>query len=662
MGHYKYLCFLILSAFSCIATYAAQSLPNNVKQHLLQGEYQQVLPILKNLANANNSSAQYQLALYYLKDQKNKNSLKKAEQWLIKAAKNNNKAGYLLGLLYIQNKFEHSTRTKAKKYLLMAQKEGNYKAKKLLKKLQLKTNNTSPSNAQLQLQLDQSIKQGNLDNVKKLYHLGVKLNGKNLFGETPLIVAIKARQYDIAIYLLTLPDPVKAIQKVLNINAQDNNGNTALHFAAIQNQFKISHLLFYNKASINIQNKKKQTPLISALIAKNKIIAQQLINEKANFKIKDKQGKTAIDYAKKYAISLVLPSKNKVEKNHILTEKSLAKKLARLVLQTKDPQSPYFERSILAIAVAQKQNDLILYLLKSGYSPWQGDRQHQNAVITAIIMKDAKVALTLLAQPFPQSLNKNQLIDVFKHTIKYDQSKTLTSLLNIVDLENIKKWPIEQTPLWYAIKYNRISAATAIMRKIPPDNRQDSQHLSYLLLAMHSNLTEISQLLITLKIDVNLQDNKGRTALWYAVDFKNSDITNQLLYANAVTELADKQGVTPLIQAVIKNCSACVEKLINFGADIQKQTKNGNSSLMFAAQGKVKILTTFLNDKRELNIKKRNHHSYTALMLSVQNNCFKCVQLLLNKGANPKRKNKQGEDSLDLAKNNRKIFNLLNNI
>ena len=660
MGHYKYLYFLILSVFSCVTTRAAQNLPNDVQQHLLQGKYKQVLPILKQLANSNNSSAQYQLALYYLKDQENKHTLKKAEQWLIKAAKNNNKACYLLGLLYIQNKFEHSTRAKAQKYLLMAQKEGNYKAKRLLTKLQLKTNKKSASS--LQLQLYKSIKQGDLANVKKLYLLGVKLNGRNLIGETPLITAIKTKHYNIALCLLTLPNPAKSIQTLLNINAQDNNGNTALHFAAVQNQFKISHLLFYNKASINIQNKKQQTPLISAVIAKNNLIAQQLINEKANFKIKDKQGKTAIYYAKRQAISLVLPSMNKAEKSHFLTKKTLIKKLERLTLQTKDPKSPYFERSILAIAVAQKQNDLIPYLLKSGYSSWQGDKQHQSAIITAIIMKNTKVALTFLAQPLPSSLNKTQLINVFKHAIKYDQLTIIAALLKTLDLEKIKLWPIEQTPLWYAIKYNRINAATSIMRKIPPDNRQDNQHRSYLLLAMQSNLTEISQLLITLNINANLKDDKARTALWYAVDFKNSNIVGQLLYANAATEVADKHGVTPLIKAVMKNCYTCVEKLINFGANIQKQTKNGNNALMFAAQGKVKILKLFLNDKREFNIKERNHNSYTALMLSVQNSCFKCVQLLLNKGANPKRRNKQGDDSFDLAKNNSKIFNLLSNI
>jgi len=662
MEHYKKLCLLLFCVFNSVSVFAAEHLPNNIRQHLLQGEYQQVLPELKKLANDNNSQAQYQLALYYLQDSKNKTALTNAEKWLIKSAKKNSKASYLLGSLYLQNKFDNSTRSKAHKYLLMAQKDGNYKARKLLSKLQLNADNLTTPNSPLQSQLFNSIKQGDLSRVKKLYSLGVKLNSKNSAGDTPLISAIKNNHNDIAECLLTLPNSAQPIKKILDINAQDVNGNSALHIAAIQNQFKISHLLFYNKAALDLQNNAHQTPLISAVIAGNKIIAQQLINEKANQKIKDATGKTAIDYAKKYDISLVFDSEHTKNEKSQLTEKSLRKKIDRLVLQTKDPKSPYYQRSVLAIAVAQKQKKLIPYLLFSGFSPWEGDLHHQNAVITAIIMKNTKVVLTLLSQPIPKSIKQSKLADTFEHAIKYDQLIVLIKLLELVDLDNVKEWPIEQTPLWYAIKYNRIKSAISILRKIPPTNKQDEKQNSYLLLATRANLTEISQLLINFNVDLNIQNDKGRTALWYAVDFKNSELTNQLLNAHAAIDLADKQGITPLIQAVIKNCYYCVEKLVTFGADIEKPTQNGNNALMFAAQGQDKILKLFLDDKREPNIKTRNNNSATALMLSIQSNCFTCVQLLLNKGANPKRKNKQGEDSFDLSKNNTKIFNLLNNI
>ena len=662
MGQYKYLYILIFYILVNFSTKGAESLPNNIKQYLLTGEYQQALPLLKNLANQGNSQAQFQLALYYLKDKTNKASLKQAEQWLIKAAKKNNKACYLLGLMYFQNKFEDTDRSKAKKYLVMAQLNGNNKAKKLLAKLPLQNQSIELINSQQQLKLNKSIKQGDLLNVKKLYQLGVKLNVQNFSGETPLIVAIKNKQYDIAVYLLTLSNKNLLTKDLVNINAQDNNGNTALHIAAMNNQFKINHLLFYNKAGINIQNKKGQTPLISAIVARNKVAAQQLINENSNVKIKDKLRKTAIFYAKKYALSLVFPIKDKKQKKAPLSDKSLAKKLKRIILQAKDPDSPYFESPVLAIAVAQKQNKLLPYILKSGYTPWQGDKHHKNAVITAIIMKDTNLVLTLLSYPIQKSLPESEYISAFKAAIKYDQLAVISKLFEITDLEKIKKWPIEQTPLWYAIKYKRFNAAMTIMRKLPPDNRQSSHKSSYLLFAMQSNLIEISKLLITFKVNLNLQDNKGRTALWYAANFKNSEMVNRLLYDHADTELADNQGTPPLIQAVIKNCYRCAEELITFGANIQKKTHNGNNALMFASQGKIKILQLFLNDKRALNIKERNNNSYTPLMLSVKNGCNECVQMLLDKGANPKRKSKQGEDSFDLSKNNIKILTLLNNI
>lgn len=92
--------------------------------------------------------------------------------------------------------------------------------------------------------------------------------------------------------------------------------------------------------------------------------------------------------------------------------------------------------------------------------------------------------------------------------------------------------------------------------------------------------------LIARSNDLNVEDNSGRTALFYAVlHSRNPELLAKLVKEGADVNAADKAGQTPLFVAAGQNGSPQVaEFLITSGAQINLSDKNGVTPLMLAAQ------------------------------------------------------------------------------
>jgi ankyrin repeat protein len=670
-----YLCALLFIICPIANSEIKHNLPSMLQQQLLSGHYQKALPQLKQLAKKENSLAQYQLALLYLQGNAVDKSSKQAQYWLLQAAANNSKASYLLGSLYARGKTFKKDLTKAKYFLGISKELGNFKAKKLYKKL-FSATSLVLSSQELQTALIVAIKQGKLDDIVQLYRQGAKLTLTHKQGDTPLALALKNKQEDIALWIIKT---IRLQNRDVNFNQRDSDGNSALHLAVKNNYLQVVRLLIDNKVSIDMINVKKQTPLILAVMNKNKAIAQQLINQGALLNKQDMKGNTAIDYANKFKLPLVI-SLSKTQKKQLqanslqvsssLSPKMLAKKRQALQLQSTDKKSPYYSWPILNIAVAQKQSVLIRKLLKEKYDPWQVNIQNESAIIIAVKQDQTKLALQLLAASQKTiatltSENIKQLYIIFRVAIKHNNLVFTKELLKLTDSRQLAKVPIKQTPLWYAIELKRTAAFIMIAQNLAITHRQNKQLQAYLLRASQLNLLPISTFLISLKFDVNLVDEKGRSALWYAADFANESLVDELISAKSNVKQLDTSGYSPLIRAVLSDCISCVTSLLSAGANAQKPTMNANSALMFAAQGKPTILAVILNfyhqvkNGDKLNIKQRNNNSLTPLMLAVKSQCAQCVKLLLKSGSNPKRKNAQGENSFDLAKDNANILSIL---
>ena len=163
---------------------------------------------------------------------------------------------------------------------------------------------------------------GDLKVVKLLLDRGADVNVSDKQGYTALHHAIEARYDDVSELLLNHPklDPnarglngvttlmsyvwrerKDTVQQLLDrgadVNAQDSDGDSALHGAAQNGNIEIIDLLVAKGANLNLKNKVGGTPLMWAAVYGHEDAARRLLERGADPSLKDADGKTARDWA-----------------------------------------------------------------------------------------------------------------------------------------------------------------------------------------------------------------------------------------------------------------------------------------------------------------------------------------------------------------------------
>lgn len=127
--------------------------------------------------------------------------------------------------------------------------------------------------------------------MRELMKLGVDINTRNHFRQTPLMIAAILGNLEIVTILL---------ENGADVNNIDNNGLTALMLAARNGQLSVAELLLSNGADVNVQDKRGLTALMHAvsfgheqtveIILKYKPALEVQDNKSDDDKVKDKQG------------------------------------------------------------------------------------------------------------------------------------------------------------------------------------------------------------------------------------------------------------------------------------------------------------------------------------------------------------------------------------
>lgn len=151
--------------------------------------------------------------------------------------------------------------------------------------------------------------------------------------------------------------------------------------------------------------------------------------------------------------------------------------------------------------------------------------------------------------------------------------------------------------------------------------------------AMREDVTEVRALLKR-GADVNAAQGDGMTALHWAAQHGNLDLTEMLLYAGANPSATTRIGpYTPLMVAARGGYGGVVERLLEAGASVDAATSTGVTSLhLAAAAGSEEAVSALLNRGAAVDATEAAWEQ-TPLMWAADNGRTGAIELLLLAGA-----------------------------
>jgi ankyrin repeat protein len=143
-----------------------------------------------------------------------------------------------------------------------------------------------------------------------------------------------------------------------------------------------------------------------------------------------------------------------------------------------------------------------------------------------------------------------------------------------------------------------------------------------------------TQTLLQNRADVNGTAVDGTTPLHWAVHTENTELVDLLIGAKANVRAADRYGVTPLYLACSLTNVEIAERLLKAGADPNGQDQSGETLLSVATRaGSPELVTALLKHGAKVDATMQEWES-TALMVAIRENRTAIVRILLDAGAN----------------------------
>lgn len=162
--------------------------------------------------------------------------------------------------------------------------------------------------------------------------------------------------------------------------------------------------------------------------------------------------------------------------------------------------------------------------------------------------------------------------------------------------------------------------------------------------------------LIAMKADVNLADNNGVTPLIAAVDCGEKEIAVALIAAGADLSRGDNDGCTPLMYAAQRKEPGMLDLLIRAGAETGAKDNYGRCALHLAvAKGNLAMSRRLLDGGAGINV--RDDNGETPLMYAVASGP-EITRLLLERGADVNVTDNHKRTALTYAKSE-EVKNLL---
>jgi ankyrin repeat protein len=372
------------------------------------------------------------------------------------------------------------------------------------------------------------------------------------------------------------------------INAGDQLGKTALHYAVSKPSSRMVKLLLVNGADVNIDDAAGNTPLHEAILKQDAFICNILMESQSGDKFSARNLQRAWNLAFEAGASFIMTLLRALQSNSSKlltagddqTSSALSYSKRTLALLLANENTPDFTEADLAFMMELSRDPQV----SGSASLSMISANAATTILTAMIKGAGNVAAFLLRR-FPIDL----------HCFGQDGESVL-HLAVIYDAHPVVKLLLDNDGTDFAL--------------LDPQG-----HTALTLALMHKRLQVLQMLLDCPRVQFGQITSNGATPLHLAIVHRFSNAIPLLLaHPQVPTNQLDGSGRTPLHRAVMQQDSAVVRLLLECPRVISETPSgDGRTALAYAAQYADEEMVSLLLNTRKFDVMQRDTYGKTAL-------------------------------------------------
>ena len=267
---------------------------------------------------------------------------------------------------------------------------------------------------------------------------------------------------------------------------------------------------------------------------------------------------------------------------------------------TVDKEEPKYAQTPLMYACRNGHYEVVNLLLQLGASQRKVSARGRTALFEAILGYHSNSS----AETSGALSRHAKVVDILALEIPGD-----------LDINMIHGQEHDRTALMLAAQRGHLDMIEILLKHQSINmDMQDEYGMTAILLAVREGHIAIVQRLLEAKADIGIVDFQvGRSPLRCAAERDRAQTVELLLLHNADPSVKDREGGTAILRAVNRGAGKALQKMMEYGVDIECVDEDGQSLLHGAARNGYDEIARKLLNKKKLGVDIRDNHGMTPL-------------------------------------------------